>query len=56
MVIILTILGVILFFGIVRFISSPRQVFWGNLFAIWWLDLLVGVVENMFENLDDFTD
>lgn len=56
MAIVLIILGIILFFGIVRIISSPRQGFWGNFFAVWWLDLLFAFIEAIFENADDFTD
>lgn len=56
MAIVLIILGIILFFGIVRVISSPREGFWGNFFAVWWLDLLFELIGGIFENLDDFTD
>jgi hypothetical protein len=56
MVIVLIILGIILFFGIVRVISSPREGFWGNFFAVWWLDLLIDLIGSLIENADDFTD
>jgi hypothetical protein len=56
MAIVLTILGIILFFGIVRIISSPRQGFWGNFFAVWWLDLLFNLIGSIVETYDDYTD
>jgi hypothetical protein len=54
--VLLTILGVILFFGILRVISRPRSGFWSNFLGICWLDLLIDLVGGIFENLDDFTD
>jgi hypothetical protein len=56
MAIVLIILGIVLFFGIVRVISSPREGFWSNFFAVWWIDLLIDLIGGIFENLDDFTD
>jgi len=56
MVITLIILGIILFFGIVRVISSPREGFWGNFLAVWWLDLLFNLIDSLIENADDYTD
>lgn len=52
--VLLVILGIIVFFGIIRIISEPRQGFWGNFFGMLWIDLLIDVIGGLFENLDDF--
>lgn len=56
MAVVLIILGIILFFGIVRVISSPRDGFWGNFLAVWWLDLLFNLINDIIETYDDYTD
>ncbi len=47
-------LGIIVFFGIIRVISDPRQGFWDNFFGIFWIDLMASFIGGIFENLDDF--
>lgn len=52
--VLLIILGLIVFFGIIRIISEPRKGFWDNFFGIFWLDLLLDIIGGILENLDDF--
>lgn len=52
--VLLIILGLIVFFGIIRIVSEPRKGFWDNFFGIFWLDLLLDIIGGILENLDDF--
>jgi hypothetical protein len=53
MVIALIILGIIIFFGIVRIIAQPRQGFWHNLQCVFYIDVISDFIDDLKEDIED---
>ena len=49
----LTVLGVVLFFGILRVVTRPRTGFWNNFLSVFYIDVIYDFIENIKDNLDD---
>jgi len=49
----LTVLGIALFFGVLRVIARPRTGFWNNFLSIFFIDVILDFIENLIDNLDD---
>lgn len=49
----LTVLGVVLFFGILRVVTRPRTGFWNNFLSVFYIDTIFDLIENLLDNLDD---
>lgn len=48
----LIILALIVIAGIIRSIITPTTGFWNTLLEILWLDMLIDILGNIFEDLD----
>lgn len=53
MVTFLTILGFLVFFGVLRVISSPRNGAWKNILSIFWIDKVIDIIADIIEFYDD---